>query len=60
MRYQMNDHQLKNLERSTCYSKRINNDMKEKVIQEYLNDLEKVIKRVIKKSELVVIVLKIN
>ncbi len=36
------------------------NDMKEKVIQEYLNDLEKVVKQEIKKSELAVIVVKVN
>jgi len=56
----MNEQQIKNLERSSCYNLRVNDDMKEKVIQEYLNDLEKVVKREIKKSELAVIVLKVN
>jgi hypothetical protein len=56
----MNDQQIKNLERSSCYTLRVNDDMKEKVIQEYLNDLEKVVKREIKKSELAVIVVKVS
>ena len=60
MRYQMNEQQIKNLERSSCYTLRVNDDMKEKVIQEYLNDLEKVVKREIKKSELAVIVMKVS
>ncbi len=60
MRYQMNEQQIKNLERNSCYTLRVNDDMKEKVIQEYLNDLEKVVKREIKKSELAVIVMKVN
>jgi hypothetical protein len=38
----------------------VNDDMKEKVIQEYLNDLEKVVKREIKRSELAVIVVKVS
>ncbi len=56
----MNEQQIKSLERSSCYTLRVNDDMKEKVIQEYLNDLEKVVKREIKKSELAVIVIKMN
>ncbi len=60
MSYQMNEQQIKNLERNSCYTLRVNDDMKEKVIQEYLNDLEKVVKREIKKSELAVIVMKMN
>jgi hypothetical protein len=56
----MNEQQIKNLERNSCYTLRVNDDMKEKVIQEYLNDLEKVVKREIKRSELAVIVVKVS
>lgn len=56
----MNIHQLKNIERSSFYNLELNDDMKEIVIKEHFNNLEKLVKSEIKKSGIVIFVFKIH
>ena len=53
----MNKRELEQLEKKSIYTIRINGDLKDQVINGYLNELNKVIKRETKKKELVVIVI---
>lgn len=56
----MNDQQIKNLERSAIYTLRIHDGLKESVVNDYLEDLSKKIKKELKRNELVVIVVKVS
>ena len=52
----MNQRELEQLEKKSIYTIRINDDLKDQVINGYLNELNKVIKTNVKKKELVVFV----
>lgn len=56
----LNQTQKSSLEKQAKYVLKLSGEMKDKVIQEYLNDLAKVIKQEIKKSEIAVYVMKVN
>lgn len=56
----MTPRELERLEKESIYTLRINNDLKDQVIQGYLNELNKVVKREIRKKELVVMVVESN
>ena len=56
----MNEQQIKNLERSAIFTLRIHDGLKESVMNDYLEDLSKKVKKELKRSELAVIVMKIN
>ena len=56
----MNDQQIKNLERSAIYTLRIHDGLKESVVNDYLEDLSKKIKKEVKRNELAVIVVKVS
>ena len=56
----MNEQQIKNLERSAIFTLRIHDGLKESVVNDYLEDLSKKVKKEVKRSELVVIVMKVN
>jgi hypothetical protein len=56
----MNQKELERLEKDSIYTLRINNDLKDQVINGYLNDLNKVVKKEVKKKELVVLVVQVN
>ena len=56
----MNEQQIKNLERSAIFTLRIHDGLKESVVNDYLEDLNKKVKKEVKRSELVVIVMKVN
>jgi hypothetical protein len=56
----MNDQQIKNLERSAIFTLRIHDGLKESVMNDYLEDLSKKVKKEVKRSELVVIVIKVS
>ena len=56
----MNDQQIKNLERSAIYILRIHDGLKESVVNDYLEDLSKKVKKEVKRSELAVIVIKVS
>ena len=56
----MNNRELEQLEKNSTYMMRVSPEIKDKVVSENLNELCRVVKREIKKSELVVIVMKIN
>ena len=53
----MNEQQIKNLERSAIFTLRIHDGLKESVVNDYLEDLSKKVKKELKKKELVVLVL---
>ena len=53
----MTPRELERLEKDSIYTIRINDDLKDQVINGYLNELNKVIKRETKKKELMVIVI---
>ena len=56
----MNEQQIKNLERNAIYTLRIHDSLKESVVNNYLEDLSKKIKKEVKRNELVVIVMKVS
>jgi len=56
----MNDQQIKNLERSAIYTLRIHDGLKESVVNDYLEDLSKKVKKEVKRTELAVIVIKVS
>lgn len=53
----MNQRELELLEKKSLHSFRINPDIKEQVVSGYLNELSKVVKKEIKRKELVVLVI---
>lgn len=52
----MNQRELEQLEKRSIYSLRINGDLKDSVVNGYLNEVNKVVKREVKRKELVVLV----
>jgi uncharacterized protein YihD (DUF1040 family) len=53
----MNQKELERLEKDSIYTLRINNDLKDQVINGYLSDLNKVVKTNVRKRELVILVI---
>lgn len=53
----MTSRELEQLEKKSIYTLRINHDLKEQVINGYLNELNKVIKMNVRRKELVVLVI---
>ena len=56
----MTPRELEHLEKKSIYTLRINDDLKDQVINGYLNELNKVIKTNVKKKELVVLVMELS
>ena len=52
----MNHRELERLEKDSIYTMRVNSDLKDQVVNGYLNELNKVVKMNIKKRDLVVLV----
>jgi hypothetical protein len=52
----MTPRELEQLEKKSIYTIRINDDLKDQVINGYLNELNKVVKTNVKRKELVVLV----
>ena len=55
----MNEKQLQQLEKDSIYTIRVNPDIKDQVVSGYLNELCRVVKKEVKKDELMVIVIRI-
>ena len=53
----MNQRELERLEKDSIYTMRVNSDLKDQVINGYLNELNKVVKTNVKRKELVVLVM---
>ena len=53
----MNQREIERLEKDSIYTLRINNDLKDQVINGYLNELNKVVKSNVRKKELVILVI---
>lgn len=56
----MTSRELEQLEKNSIYTIRINDDLKDQVINGYLNELNKVVKTNVKKKKLVVLVMENN
>jgi hypothetical protein len=55
----MNEKQLQQLEKDSIYTIRVNPDIKDQVVSGYLNELCRVVKKEVKKDEVMVIVIRI-
>lgn len=55
----MTPRELERLEKDSIYSLRMNNDLKDLIINSRLNELNRVVKKEINKRELVVLVIEI-
>jgi len=53
----MNQREIERLDKDSIYTLRINNDLKDQVINGYLNELNKAVKKEVKRKELVVLVI---
>ena len=56
----MNQRELERLEKDSIYTMRVSSDLKDQVINGYLNELNKVVKTNVKRKELVVLVLDVK
>ena len=56
----MNQKELERLEKDSIYTLLINNDLKDQVVNGYLNELNKVVKKEVKRSKVALIVIRIN
>jgi hypothetical protein len=53
----MNQRELEQIEKKSIYTLKINNNLKDQVINGCLNELNKVVKKEVKRKELVVLVI---
>ena len=53
----MNEKQLQQLEKDSIYTIRVNPDIKDQVVSGYLNELCRVVKKEVRKSEVIVCVM---
>ena len=53
----MNEKQLQQLEKDSIYTIRVNPDIKDQVVSGYLNELCRVVKKEVRKGEIVVMVI---
>ena len=53
----MTPKELEQLQKKSIYTLQINDDLKEQVINGYLNELSKVVKREVKRKELIITVM---
>lgn len=56
----MNDKQLQQLEKESIHTMRVNPDIKDQVVSSYLNELCRVVKKEVRKGEVLVMILKVN
>jgi hypothetical protein len=55
----MNEKQLQQLEKDSIYMMKVSPDIKDQVVSGYLNELCRVVKKEVRKKEVVVLVMKI-
>lgn len=55
----MTPRELERLEKDSIYTMRVNSDLRDQVINGYLNELSKVVKKEVKRKELVVLIIEI-
>ncbi len=56
----MTDKELEKLEKNSLYTMKVSPDIKEQVVLGYLNELCRVVKKEVRKSEVIVTVIKIT
>ncbi len=56
----MKDKELEKLEKNSLYTMKVSPDIKEQVVSGYLNELCRVVKKEVRKSEVIVTVIKIT
>ena len=49
--------ELQQIEKKSLYSLRLNGDIKDQVVQSYLNELSKVVKMQVKRKKLVILII---
>ena len=57
VRFEMNQRELERLEKKSIYTLRINSDLKDSVIQSQLNEFSKVVKKEVRRKNLVVFII---
>jgi len=57
VRFEMNQRELERLEKQSIYTLRINSDLKDSVIQSHLNEFSKVVKKEVRRKNLVVFII---
>ncbi len=55
----MTDKELEKLEKNSLYTIKVSPDIKDQVVSGYLNELCRVVKKEVRKSEVVVVIIKI-
>jgi hypothetical protein len=55
----MNEKQLQQLEKESLYTMKVSPDIKEQVVSGYLNEMCRVVRKEVRKSEVIVMVIKI-
>ena len=56
----MNQRELERLEKNSIYTMKVKSDLKDQIINEYLNELSKVVKTKVKRKKLVILVVEEN
>jgi hypothetical protein len=56
----MNSREIEQLQKKSIYSIRVNGDLKESVIQNYLNELSKIVKKNSKRKNLIVFIVEVD
>jgi hypothetical protein len=56
----MNNREMERLEKDSTYMMRVNPEIKDQVVSEYLNELCRVVKKEVKRTDLIVFVLKLT
>ena len=56
----MNQRELGRLEKDSVYTMKVSSDLKDQVINGYLNELNKVVKKSVKKKELILLLIEVD
>lgn len=56
----MNSREIEQFEKKSIYSLRVSDDLKESVIQNYLNELNKIVKKNSKRKNLIVFIVEVD
>ena len=56
----MNQRELERLEKDSIYTVRVNSNLKDQVVNGYLNELNKTVKKELRKKELVVLIIELT
>ena len=60
VRYEMNQKELEKLEKNSLYTMRVNSDLKDRIIQGCLNELNRVVKKEVRHKGLAILLVEIG